>query len=680
MSVFSQNKEDNFGFDQSDEEDECEQEPTSSKDKSMQVSRPKRASIELETSINKVDEYDFSSHAKKVKKEEVPSLRSFKRNQSQVIITKSGSSYSHKWGDRGVADQEYGVQKSETGSNISYKSRPRTDRTQEAVGRLSGPLGVGSSGAGDGEFKVPTLPARIRTGSTSASLDQQEQDDFNYFMETLERRKVELRLKELSFNGLVTRCVSYRFRNYLRTHVLAFDRIVAVMKDNKDSPEIVLLGAVMFYIMSRDRNDFPKNKFVMSILVDLIKRGNINENDECKKRAWAIIESWRSKIKRKSTCDFEESTMNSENVAIVTLDYLACRNGARNNQVHDGLRAGGAFPFLVEKVHSVINTLISMKDGPANELFYHFSQLEHLFRIHELLFMNREVQTTITGIKNGQFFYAIERFVDFFVIVIDRDDIRERVIQTFLLAMRSTLNACIKNAICIERLGGIGLFMQNTVIILCDVISKFDSEKFHDIRTLLACILIVLAEPSSRNKKKLMNMRVKVYEKQISVMKALAEVYNEHEAKASEYDEKLNEKFMEEIPFENSGEEEDVEVEERDEEEDLSPEEILHRINRATKGVDKEEMANAYATVMEMAECHMNDSFVASYVALLLGVLINNNREIGEQVKQFMTSKNFASIIDQLRRFNDFSKLSKIYEITNIENVIKTYEAFNEDD
>lgn len=69
-------------------------------------------------------------------------------------------------------------------------------------------------------------------------------------------------------------------------------------------------------------------------------------------------------------------------------------------------------------------------------------------------------------------------------------------------------------------------------------------------------------------------------------------------------------------------------------------------------------MVSVLNSAMSKATVHMHDSMMASYLALLIGCLINTNEDLAKTVRQFLPEKNFTSMIEQLERFEEFAKLT----------------------
>jgi hypothetical protein len=64
---------------------------------------------------------------------------------------------------------------------------------------------------------------------------------------------------------------------------------------------------------------------------------------------------------------------------------------------------------------------------------------------------------------------------------------------------------------------------------------------------------------------------------------------------------------------------------------------------------------------MAKASAHMEDSLIASYVALLIGCLVGPDEAVAEAIKAHMPGGHLGPITEQLGRFLEFMKVTVLF-------------------
>ena len=106
--------------------------------------------------------------------------------------------------------------------------------------------------------------------------------------------------------------------------------------------------------------------------------------------------------------------------------------------------------------------------------------------------------------------------------------------------------------------------------------------------------------------------------------------------------------------------------------------------NQSGLGVDVEFVTNTaegeeqLRKALHKAGKQLEDSCVASYVALLLGFLIEDNYMYAERVRDYLPDRSFESMVHILKKFYNFMNLASSAESTvpkSIARVIEILEA-----
>lgn len=76
--------------------------------------------------------------------------------------------------------------------------------------------------------------------------------------------------------------------------------------------------------------------------------------------------------------------------------------------------------------------------------------------------------------------------------------------------------------------------------------------------------------------------------------------------------------------------------------------------------MDQVDVVHALQQVMNKASAHMEGSVIASYHALLVGFVLQQNEDHLDEVRKHLPGKNFQNMISQLKRLYDFTKATMV--------------------
>lgn len=69
-------------------------------------------------------------------------------------------------------------------------------------------------------------------------------------------------------------------------------------------------------------------------------------------------------------------------------------------------------------------------------------------------------------------------------------------------------------------------------------------------------------------------------------------------------------------------------------------------------------MTNLLVTVLHKAGRHMEDTLIASYITLIVGYLIIEDKDNEAAVRELLPEKNFALMVGVLKKFFNFMNLT----------------------
>lgn len=159
-----------------------------------------------------------------------------------------------------------------------------------------------------------------------------------------------------------------------------------------------------------------------------------------------------------------------------------------------------------------------------------------------------------------------------------------------------------------------------------------------------------LTEKSPNNRKKIYNMKLPHTDssveppstQELGVLAILTRVFVQHEASARVVDEELDNELLEEVP-------EDAD------EQAASEQDALQRLRN---DLNEDDMATALNSAMQKAHAHMQDSMLASYLAMFISCLIQEDRGLAAEARAHIPGANFDTMIEQLERFQEYAELT----------------------
>ncbi|KAI6180878.1 hypothetical protein M3Y98_00768800 [Aphelenchoides besseyi] len=555
--------------------------------------------------------------------------------------------------------------------------------------------------------KIKTDPRMVR--QAKHCFDEGElkdfQDDIDYFMETLNSPDATANLKCLSMINLTKKCAVFEFRKYLRGKLPLFQKLITTLKESHETPALSICVAAFLYMMARDAAQFPSIGAPLSLIYEFLKQDKVNGDSEYQKyqkMAWEIINTWKKDCEkrkgRKIIFDLTEKNMTPAYVSLVTLDYIVARSPTKNQALQSEL----------------LNTGILQSLNPTEETIrQHLSELEHSFRIFENgIMLDKRNQTFVVGHRQGSLLFSCEKYLDYFCKEVPNHEIGDNVARQLFdclsLMIRATMNASHSNEVCAIKLGQIGNFLSNSLHVLSSIIPRFaEKEKLFDLTLLICGLLVNLTEKSASNRRKVSNLRCEFFApileekkpaadskqptpnssqasstngsdsspqkrecngpEQLSVLEMLTRVFCRHEEQARSVDEELDNEMFEEVLEEEEAEGEGS----GDENGATSAANAAGRLTRAPD-LNDDEIVSALNSAMQKATAHMHDSMIASYVALLIGCLVQTDETMGDKLRALMPAGNFATLLEQLDRFREFTVLTKIVDVRCIESIIES--------
>uniref|UniRef100_A0A915DYV3 WAPL domain-containing protein n=1 Tax=Ditylenchus dipsaci TaxID=166011 RepID=A0A915DYV3_9BILA len=603
--------------------------------------RPSPRASALASSSTPMDEYDFCSpHSDKKPKTEKPLL------VSKVFgIGKSKVSYNHKWSDPDGLETE--VKQELKACLVTTDAFGLEDEHKSTISSCS---------------------------YTSFRKVKQAQQCLEY----------------LSTIQLAKKCVSLEFRRFLKTQNV-IDKIFHSLADSFSSPGLCLAIATVLYFLARDQKNLTINEPSLRLISRLLKQEHKTVDAEFKKQIheiWLIIKDWLNNCAEKTTksiqFDMTEHTLSTSFLMLEALAYIAVRE--HEQFFKQELLNTGCLQWVVAKFDKAV---LSLSYAPPNDSEAHsmllLKEIERCYRILEnAAAFNKRNQAYLINHRNGLLLVASAKFLSFFQKFFDggthcspssscevsNKTVSVQIFDCVCLMSRVLMNVSHENELCCLKLGQMSNFLSNCMSTLTNMAPRYaPKEKFFDICVMMYGLLTNIVERCSANRVKVLQLKTAVYNPETKddevypVLQALTKLFIRHDTAARTIDEELDNDLVFEEPLDGEDSNQEAATTTRDN----------GRLQRPVE-LSEDEMLNAVQSAMNKASAHMEDSMIASYVALLIGCLVDDNENLATEIKDLLPDKNLEVMIDQLQRFLEFMKITNLKSgaTRSIERIIKS--------
>uniref|UniRef100_A0A914V3C9 WAPL domain-containing protein n=1 Tax=Plectus sambesii TaxID=2011161 RepID=A0A914V3C9_9BILA len=589
--------------------------------------------------------------------------------------------YTHKWTQEDEEDEGENGDAGQSSNRTAIRPPPKEDTTFKSP--------------------APAPPAPMRSAAETRvrnvkeahqCLESGEHDDYKhdleYLLSSLAAAKKDVKLKCLSTLSLAKKCVAPEFRQFLRSQNLA-NKILRALSDAHQYPTLALCTSCVVYLLARDKLSVAVDMYGLRLIVKLVQLDSLDDREEisaeyakCAKQVWAVLSDWREKasegISRELMFDMSEETLSTSFLALESLVYISAR--VTDQWLKNELLNLGALQWLVIKVEKCVSKLTANQENQEE-----LRILERCFRILEsCTLINKKNQAFLISHKSSSLLQSSAKLIGMCHKKIERDVGDARLLKLNIDCLsgvaRVLMNLTHENELCCTKLGQMDNFLRLCLSCFTFLNGKFaPADKHFDLAVMLSSLLVNLVERCNSNRRKLLSLEVPTFDSQsntvncFSALKALTMMFLRHEAAARTVDEELDRDLeLDDAPEE---EEKGGSDDEGDKHVGASEDGRLQR----TKEPTEEEMAETLQAAMNKASSHMEDSVIASYIALLVGCLVQQNEDAVSTVKSLLPNDSLAPMIEQLQRFLEFMKIAHAKGTGNrsVERIIDLLERLN---
>ncbi|KAF1758158.1 hypothetical protein GCK72_014616 [Caenorhabditis remanei] len=658
------------------------QSSTGSLSRKMEESAIEQAPRLTKKSSSRGFDYDATStttapvHKKKKEEIDMGGAMFFPKQEKKHV-------YTHKW------TTELDEEEEEASTSSSYRAPRKVNQPAvSAVPRKP----VYSTSSSYSSSSSSMQRSRVRHIKEANELRESgEYDDFKqdlvYILSSLQSPDSSMKVKCLSAISLAKKCVSPDFRQFIKSENTTKNIVKALM----DSPEddlFALAASTVLYLLTRDFNsikiDYPSLRLVSRLL--RIEKLEMRPEDREKvlNMVWEVFSAYLEKQEvggQKVSFDMRRECLSPSSLIIEALVFI-CSRAVNDEIFKNELLNLGILQFVVAKIEADVNLIADGSEDPFNILI-----LNRCFRILESSSVfHKKNQAFLISHRSNTLIKSLAKFLQIILNKVHTmpEDLVKKYISCLALMCRLLINISHDNELCCSKLGEIENFLPNALTTFTYLAPKYGKEDGYDINVMMTSLLTNLVERCNSNRKVLIAQTVKMVipgkeEEEVPALEAITRLFVHHEAQAQIVDADLDK----ELAFDEGGCVED----EEDEETESGDEDGVRKDGRLDRNkmdkMDQVDVVHALQQVMNKASAHMEGSVIASYHALLVGFVLQQNEEHLDDVRKHLPGNTFENMISQLKRLYDFTKttMSKRVESNSgfraIERVIEYLERLD---
>ncbi|XP_033732446.1 wings apart-like protein homolog isoform X2 [Pecten maximus] len=531
---------------------------------------------------------------------------------------------------------------------------------------------------------------------------QEFSDDVEYLLAGLQEGQP-MSTRCLSCTGLAQKCILPAFRMHLRAHGTVA-KIFSSLQDACTDPSLALCTALLMFMLSRDRLNMDLDGDSLDLMLKLLGVDNQEQLSA------TITASGKRALNRNRArvgevymqlqleCGTKLPDMESVSTGNLAMESLLSLTSRRAGEwFKEELRTLGALDHIVDTVCSCIEAVGDDTTLLTDSTIENLKKIDRCLRVLEnVTFVNTENQTYLISYKQGvlvrsicRALYTCEQCLPVYPLVesekIEKDSTGYVVYSCVLAILRVLLNLTHDNEFGSTKTGEQADFINVVLACILQTPQHVPVDMRFDILVLSLGLMINLVEHCEVNRRRLIDTKIDSpyeFEKRqkdiIPAPKALVQVFcHRYEIAKKMEEQDFGEPTTPQASPNKSGEwkesdsgiewvinsakkakeAEQAEREQRTENEDTPLKEKLKQNEEDGRNANIDD-EDTFTKALHRAGKHMENSIVASYVALLLGCVIQDNTMFVDNIKQYLPKGNFDDMITILKKFLGFMNLT----------------------
>ncbi|CAH1998402.1 unnamed protein product [Acanthoscelides obtectus] len=492
---------------------------------------------------------------------------------------------------------------------------------------------------------------------------QEFNDDVEYILDALQDNNP-ISTRCLSAITLASKCMAPAFRMHVRAHGIVAKFFKALHDATKDQ-SLGLCTATVMFVLSQDRLNMDLDRDCLELMLGLLE-SDVSYQQALDVCGLSSTQLEKNKRKVRELCAEIQSRghavhLNLESITVgqLAMETLLSLTSKRAGEwFKEELRELGGLEHIMKTVHECCRQVSDYVVTWTDTLLDKLKKVDRCLRVLEnVTHNNEENQTYILKYNDGA---ILDTLVNLYKLcdgeiplypVTDISDktstgtiIREALLVTLKVLINLTHHFN-NQSFGSELIGCRPGVIETSLHLLLQVPNYIPEQKKFELGMLVLMLLINLIQDQERNKKLLMDAKApskleSIYSREESAIEALIAQFYNWEACAKLAEKKTNA----------------ILDGEKDTEEDSTSQ---------AKSTE-EFIEDTVAKLLQKAGTHMEYTFLASYIGMLVGFLIMENPERQSFVRQFLRGSNFCDMVELLKKFFNFMNLTASTEASSV--------------
>ncbi|XP_050392558.1 wings apart-like protein homolog [Patella vulgata] len=526
---------------------------------------------------------------------------------------------------------------------------------------------------------------------------QEFTDDVEYLLDSLKNTEP-ISIRCISCIQLAQKCKLPAFRMHLRAHGTV-TKIFTMLHDACIDPSLSLCTATIMFMLSQDRLNMDLDTESLNLMLRLLEVDSDKEREK-QYDSNTRKELEKNKLKIKELCEqlqkaglaktLDLDSLTTGNLAMESLLSLTSRKAGE--WFKEELRSQGALDHVVDTIASCSKCAEDVLQRDIVKTLPVLKKLDRCLRVLEnITFMNTDNQSYLIDYKSAilvtSLCCALKGCVEclpYHPVMEDPEENKEVkesigwvVFNCMLAVLRVLLNVTHDNDIGSAKVGEQDAVINVVLECILSTPQYIPQEQKFDLLVLSLGLLINLVEHSEMNRQILIESEVSTVIDGATYIKTgincLVELFCEREEAARMMEDKEEEEegeSKEETKDEASAHNKSGEWQETEAGVQwiVKSAESIKAANQAKLNEDGNTSTapeptpldddETFTKALHKAGKHMENSIVASYIALLLGCLIRDNKDYVCSVKCYLPDESFDPMIKTLKKFLGFMNLT----------------------
>ncbi|KAF7271920.1 hypothetical protein GWI33_015261 [Rhynchophorus ferrugineus] len=485
---------------------------------------------------------------------------------------------------------------------------------------------------------------------------QEFNDDVEYILDALQDNNP-VSTRCLSAITLATKCMAPPFRMHVRAHGIVAKFFKALHDATKDQ-SLGLCTATVMFVLSQDRLNMDLDRDCLELMLNLLE-SDVSYQQALDVCGLTSAQLQKNKQKVRELCADIQSQghamhLNLENITTgqLAMETLLSLTSKRAGEwFKEELRELGGLEHIMKTIYECCRQVSDYVVSWTDMLLDKIKKIDRCLRVLENVTQNNE--------ENQSYILKYNDVTDIVDKVSTGAIIREALLVTLKVLINLTHHYR-QQSLGSQLIGSKSGIVEISLHLLLQVPNYIPEQKKFELGVLVLMLLINLIQDQETNKKLLMEAKApskleSIYSREESAVEALIIQFYEWEACAKIAENKTNaildgEKDADDAPNSQS----------------KSSEEFIEE---------------TVAKLLQKAGTHMEFTFLASYIVMLVGFLIMDSPDNQENIRQFLKGGNFNDMVELLKKFFNFMNLTASTEASSVcavkatQKVIKFLEA-----